>query len=116
MTEAEWTTCEDPRAMLKWLWGKASDRKLRLFASACCRRVWKELEDERSRQAVIVAERFADGLATSKQLQRASDAAHAVWAAERRRRSPGGGELAYPLPYSAAAYNVALPLGWWGAA
>jgi hypothetical protein len=36
MNEAEWLECTDPRPMLQFLHGKASSRKLRLFASACC--------------------------------------------------------------------------------
>ncbi len=60
MTKAEWLTCDDPALMLIFLRGQASERKLRLFAVACCRRVWPALRDPRSRQAVQVAECYAD--------------------------------------------------------
>lgn len=68
MTEANWHTSSDPSSMLELLRGKTSDRKLRLFACACCRRLWDLLKEKGSRQAVEVAERFADGQADEAKL------------------------------------------------
>ena len=119
MDEASWLSSIDPAAMLAWaqIYPDApnrgrnvacSDRKLRLFAVACCRAVWDGVEcercsgsgvvhpnpihsrgcprcngtgriggltDPRSRNAVEVAERFADGLATDKERGEAFNAA-----------------------------------------
>jgi hypothetical protein len=61
MTEAEWLTCSDPDRMLEHLGGNASERKLRLLCSACCRRHWHLLEAARLREAVDALERFVDG-------------------------------------------------------
>jgi hypothetical protein len=90
MNEVEWLACTDPEQMLAFVGGKASDQVRRLFACACCRRVWHLLADERSRQAVEVAERFARGHATLEELaavrhqadQAQADARHAEWSAE----------------------------------
>ncbi len=77
MTEAEWLSSADAGWMLAWItcagpsgdgerdlerWQqRPSDRKLRLFAVACCRQVWPLLTDERSRRAVEALEQEADG-------------------------------------------------------
>lgn len=88
MTESEWQTCDDPRRMLAWLTGDPRERggtnppvvhptprKLRLFAVACCRSVWHLLTDERSRRAVEVTERYADGLVNVHDLETAGQEA-----------------------------------------
>ena len=63
MTEAEWLACTDPGPMLEFLRGKVSDRKLRLFAAACCRRVWPQLTGPLWREAVERSEHLAEGQA-----------------------------------------------------
>jgi hypothetical protein len=39
VTEAEWLAAKDPEPTLRFLRGKVTDRKLRLFACACCRSI-----------------------------------------------------------------------------
>jgi hypothetical protein len=64
MTESDWLASTDPGPMLDHLQsrGRASDRKLRLFACACSRRVEDLLEFPEHCDAVEAAERHADGL------------------------------------------------------
>jgi hypothetical protein len=88
MTEAEWLECTEPEKMLAHLRARASGRKLRLFGCACCRRIWHWLWDERSRQAVEVSERYADGRATKKELALAAAASFAAY------KASGGAALA----------------------
>jgi hypothetical protein len=120
MTEAEWLTGEFADLMLEHLRAtagvarlKGGRRKLRLFGCACCRQVWHLLTDGRSRRAVEVGERFANGLAGARERARAeAEAAAAFTAAERelRRRIRAGG--ASPADYAAchAAQAVVIAL------
>src|SRR5262249_16340364 len=84
MTEAEWLECTEPMPMLEFLRGKASDRKLRLFAVACCRRLWHLLTDERSNYAVENAEEVAEGRMANIALARIHNEAFIVYGNFRR--------------------------------
>src|SRR6266567_6199875 len=77
MTEAEWLASDDPTLMpnclcleLQLSRTKVGRRKLRLYACACGRRVWHLLKDKKSRRAIELAERFAEGLVSSAELER----------------------------------------------
>jgi hypothetical protein len=67
--------------------------------------------DERSRRAVEVAEEHADGLVTDDYLETIANAASAAWPNDEQ-QFESDGHLLIP----AAAYNVAVPIGWWGGA
>jgi hypothetical protein len=70
----------DPVAMLKVLQRTPSDRKLRLFAVACCRRAWHLLSKDGSKKAIDAAERYADGISSLDELRTAhQDAIEATW-------------------------------------
>jgi hypothetical protein len=55
--------------------GRASDRKLRLFACACCRGAWRLFNSRAVRAAVEASERYADGQATAAELRDAQSTA-----------------------------------------
>jgi hypothetical protein len=63
MTESEWLACTDlePMFLSRFLWDPNAGRKLRLFGVGCCRQIWRLIEHEDSRRAVVVAEGHADG-------------------------------------------------------
>ncbi len=76
MTEREWLNETDPQKLVSFVGRfRPSERKLRHYATAGCRRIWHLLRDERSRTAVEVAEQFADGRATEDARERAWTAA-----------------------------------------
>ena len=76
MTEAKWLATNNTTEALRYLCGqtavtrsKAGRRKLRLFACACCRRVWDVIPEGVFRQAVVVAEHWADGLVEEAEVE-----------------------------------------------
>jgi hypothetical protein len=79
VTEGEWLITADAMPMLKSLLdgGRVSHRKLRLWAVACCRRVWRHIAEERNRRVLALAERYADDETAAAELQAALRAVHA---------------------------------------
>jgi hypothetical protein len=69
MKQDGWQTCQNPAEMLQFLLHRKAvsrravtlQRKLRLFACGCCRRVWHLLPEGPYRRAVEAAEGHADG-------------------------------------------------------
>jgi hypothetical protein len=86
--------------MLEFVRKRASDRKLRLFACACCRRVWDHLWSGRiGHQAVSTAEEYADGLATTDELD-------ACWRLVRSQLELYHGEPVYDASYWACGNDI----------
>jgi hypothetical protein len=83
MTESKWLSGNNPDTLLLFVASRASDRQLRLYACACCRRAWHLLTHPAHRRAVQTSERYADGQASDAELTQAQAPA---WAA----RSPVG--------------------------
>lgn len=79
MTETKWLACSEPSLMLKQLQGRVSERKLRLFACACWRRVWTLLSPADHR-AIEAAERCVDGLLSFTEMLALAERA-ATWGA-----------------------------------
>ncbi len=73
MTEEEWLACESPGEMQRHLGITVSERKLRLFAASCCRRLAPHFKDERSARLLDVSDRFADAATGTDELGAAFD-------------------------------------------
>ena len=100
MTEEEWLTGTDPTPMLEFLRGKASDRKLRLFACTCYLAIRPETGGAAFDRAAKVGERWADA---DGQLEadEVEEAMEAVWLAHSQAVDAGDHgtaiQLIYPL-------------------
>jgi hypothetical protein len=114
MTEADWAECTRPLPMLAYLEARrgSSDRKLRLFAVACCRRIATFLTDKRSRVAVEVGEHRADGLASEPEVEAARQEARQAAARFQAARGGGLGKRAWRTQQVAerAAWAACLAL------
>lgn len=93
--ETLWLTATRPEAMLQFLRkvGDPSERRCRLFACACVRRIWR-LVDPTRQETVAVAERFADGRATVEELIAARDGTESAVAARLRGHAFSAAEAA----------------------
>jgi hypothetical protein len=75
--------------------GVLTEKEQRLFACWAVRQVWHLLTDQRSRTAVEVSEKFANGEATSEELDAVGDAAWAAaWDAARAAARAAAGDAA----------------------
>jgi hypothetical protein len=72
MTEPEWLSAVEPRPMLAFLAPHLTERKVRLFAVACCRHLGELIHHASSVAAVDLAELAADGGVPRDQLLDAS--------------------------------------------
>jgi hypothetical protein len=126
MNDAEimnrWLGQTDSQALIGAIQRVPSERKLRLFAVACCRTIWHLLSDKRGRHAVTVAEEFADGRVGENVL---SPAFHGVHYSIGKHDTPtirakscalqAARAAAHPVPYHAAAtaaQNAAEAISW----
>ena len=69
MTEQEWFETYSFFQMLQGIHDRLSERKLRLYACGCCRRVWHHFDDVAFQRAVELSEKFADGQTTLEELE-----------------------------------------------
>ena len=98
IVDAVWCVRAEPQHAKEW----------RLFAVWCARQVEHLLTDQRSLEALNIAERHAHGLATDEELAAASDAA---WAAASDAASDAAVDAASAIA-SDAAWTAAMDAAW----
>jgi hypothetical protein len=105
MTEAEWWQGTDLHEFLGFLDGKASDRKMRLFTIACCRRIWPYLLAECSRRVVDLLEQAVEGAANEVELDAAGREARAYLDSDECRST----EVGCASAFAAASVTESYP-------
>ncbi len=83
MTEEEWFAATHPDPLLTLFSGASNDRKLRLFACACCRQIEHQMSFPEFVHTIEVAEQFADGRVTAEALRTATRAAESIFWAQK---------------------------------
>lgn len=74
MSEAEWRDNPHIFELIGFFESQVGNRRRRLFACACCRRVWNMLHQRVSAQVIVeLAEAFADGQASEAELRAAHE-------------------------------------------
>jgi hypothetical protein len=119
MTEAEWLTTDDPGKLLHAVQGsRPSERKIRLFNAAVCRRFWGHLP-EASRAILSESERLADGLVRSKGemdlCHRANEVVSTLFDRSYPTKQYPSAEVRIQRDAAAAACYAVIPNELWGA-
>ena len=100
------TTIIDSNGLDDALWClravEGRDKEIRLYAVWCTRQVQHLLKDQRSLNALDVAERYANGEATEDELDAAADAAWAAWDAAADAARSAAEAAAYDGAYDVA--------------
>jgi hypothetical protein len=118
VTENEWLACVDPMPMLEFLRAKVAKsavgrRKLRLLACGCVRHFWEVMVDVWDRDAVFVAESYADGEVDKEELLEARAAARDMRKRKSKFKTPASPKTAAKGPsLTWPAQLVAVPAAW----
>jgi len=120
MNEVEWLTSFEPWRMLHILQGSSpSERKVRLFNAAICRRFWKYLPDA-SQSILSESELLADGLVEAKDAvelcRRANKVVRALFDQKYPTKKFPSNEIRIQRDAAAAVCYAVLPNELWGAA
>jgi hypothetical protein len=117
MDEEEWLACVHPMPMLEFVVGRVSDRKLRLFACACCRlpAVSRLLRSEQSQAVIRAAEWASDREGSWEHVILSASAAPRGWVSGGPWRSPNPVRLPPSSQAERAVLSLAAEDAWEGA-